>query len=55
MLIALSTAPLSTSLFGELARAEWAQGSRLFHAARLVAALLVVTVVPILIDRRLRR
>jgi hypothetical protein len=55
VLIALSTAPLSTIFIGELARAEWMHGGRWFYAARLVAALLVVTLVPILIDRRLRR
>ena len=30
-------------------------GSRLYYAARLIGALLVATVVPLLIDRRARR
>jgi hypothetical protein len=55
MPIGVLFAPVSMSVFAELARAEWLRGDRLFYAARLVAALLVATLVPILIDRRLRR
>ena len=30
-------------------------GARLFHATRLIAALAIATLVPLVIDRRLRR
>lgn len=39
----------------ELGEAGWTLGGRLFYFARLVAALLAATLIPILIDRRLRR
>jgi hypothetical protein len=39
----------------ELGEAGRTFGGRLFYFARLVAALLAATLIPILIDRRLRR
>lgn len=41
--------------FSELSETGLSLGGRLFYFARLVAALLAATLIPILIDRRLRR
>ena len=39
----------------ELGETGWIFGGRFFYFARLVGALLAATLIPILIDRRLRR
>ncbi len=45
-----------SSVLGEFADAAlFESGPRLLYAARLIGALLVATLVPILIDRRFRR
>ncbi|HEX2601459.1 MAG TPA: hypothetical protein VGL43_05665 [Casimicrobiaceae bacterium] len=43
------------TIISEVSEAGWLHGGRLFYFARLVAALLAATLIPILIDRRLRR
>jgi hypothetical protein len=47
---------LISTLLDEVAEPAWtARGLRLFYAVRLLGALLIATLVPLLIDRRLRR
>lgn len=56
MLIAAVATLLISIAAGEVTDGTWwDSGIRFFHAARLIAALLVATLVPFLIDRRLRR
>jgi len=55
MSITMWSATLSATIVSDLADGGWIHGSRFFYSARLVAALVVATLVPILIDRRLRR
>jgi hypothetical protein len=55
MLTALWSAPFAIAVASEISDGGFLHGGRLFHFARLVAALLAATLIPILIDHRLRR
>ena len=55
MLIASVPTLFVSATLGEFADAWAGSGPRLLYASRLVAALLVATLVPLLIDRRARR
>lgn len=56
MTIYTGALPVVATIIGISVLAESADpGIRMFYAARLVGALLVATLVPLLIDRRLRR
>lgn len=56
MPIAAAATLLLSIAAGEVADGDsWDSGIRFFHATRLIAGLLVATLVPLLIDRRLRR
>ena len=55
LIAAAATLPLSITA-GEVADGNWWDSLiPFFHATRLIAALLAATLVPLLIDRRLRR
>jgi F0F1-type ATP synthase assembly protein I len=55
MLTAIAPMPCVSAVLGEFTDASIGSGPRLLYAFRLIGALLVATLVPLLIDRRSRR